>query len=147
MCVLVFFLLSLTLAYGTRFPSPHPFWKARPCCRDGSSLPSRDVRCATTAIEDIGLFVASIIVDPRTLNWYVFAYGEHLTQNQYIAVAREITSEDVFYIPVSEKEFLPLQTNRRQCSPSYGRRAPCNICTTAGSRGIMNPLTRCTSVA
>ncbi|KAI9040529.1 uncharacterized protein KD926_008095 [Aspergillus affinis] len=30
--------------------------------------------CATTAIEDIGRFVASIIVDPRTLSRYVFAY-------------------------------------------------------------------------
>ncbi|KNG88567.1 hypothetical protein ANOM_002692 [Aspergillus nomiae NRRL 13137] len=62
--------------------------------------------CATTAIQDIGRFVASIIVDPRTLNRYVFAYGEHVTQNQYIALAREITGEAVPYIPVSQEKVV-----------------------------------------
>ncbi|KAL4912850.1 hypothetical protein BDW62DRAFT_214667 [Aspergillus aurantiobrunneus] len=53
-----------------------------------------DTPCATTALQAIGRFVASIISDPQTLNRYVFAYGEHVTQNQHIALAREITRED-----------------------------------------------------
>lgn len=64
--------------------------------------------CATTALQDIGRFVASIIADPRTLNKYVFAYGEHVTQNQYISLAREIIGEDVPCIPVSEEKVLHL---------------------------------------
>ncbi|KAE8310203.1 hypothetical protein BDV41DRAFT_579709 [Aspergillus transmontanensis] len=64
--------------------------------------------CATTAIPDIGRFVAHIIVDPRTLNRYVFAYGEHVTQKKYIALAREITGEDVPYMAVTSKQVLDL---------------------------------------
>ncbi|KAL2843377.1 NAD(P)-binding protein [Aspergillus pseudoustus] len=64
--------------------------------------------CATTAIQGIGRFVASIIVDPRTLNKYVFAYGEHVTQSQYIALARDITGEDIPYIPVSKEKVVHL---------------------------------------
>lgn len=64
--------------------------------------------CATTAIQDIGRFVARIIADSQTLNRYVFAYGEHVTQNQYIGIAREITGEDVPYIAVSNEKVLSL---------------------------------------
>ncbi|PYH93033.1 NAD(P)-binding protein, partial [Aspergillus ellipticus CBS 707.79] len=64
--------------------------------------------CAATAIQDIGRFVARIIINPRTINKYVFAYGEHVTQNSFIALAREVTGEDVPYIPVSKKKGLDL---------------------------------------
>ncbi|KAE8331338.1 hypothetical protein BDV39DRAFT_189762 [Aspergillus sergii] len=64
--------------------------------------------CATTAIQDIGCFVSSIIVDQRTLNRYVFAYGEHVTQKKYIALAREITGEDVPYRAATSKQVLDL---------------------------------------
>jgi len=37
---------------------------------------------ALTDCTDIGRYVARIIVDPRTVNKMVFAYGEVLTQNQ-----------------------------------------------------------------
>ncbi|PIG84608.1 hypothetical protein AARAC_010922 [Aspergillus arachidicola] len=67
-----------------------------------------EMPCATTAIQDIGCFVAHVIVDPRTLNCYIFAYGEHVTQNKYIALAREITGEDVPYMAVTSKQVLDL---------------------------------------
>ncbi|PLB44274.1 hypothetical protein P170DRAFT_430177 [Aspergillus steynii IBT 23096] len=65
--------------------------------------------CATTAIADIERFLASIIFYPRTLNQYVFAYGEHVIQQRYyVVLAHEITGEDVPVIRVTKEQVLDL---------------------------------------
>lgn len=54
-----------------------------------------DTPAALTSVIDIGNYVARIIVDPRTLNKRVFAYGEVLTQNDAIALTERVTGEKV----------------------------------------------------
>lgn len=50
---------------------------------------------ALTDVRDIGRFVAKIIVDPRTLNRMVFAYGEIWTQNQIWDLLQETSGEEL----------------------------------------------------
>jgi len=56
--------------------------------------------------ERIGLFVAQIIADPRTLNQYVFIYDDARTLNEIYEVASRIAGEDFHKIKVvvSEEE-------------------------------------------
>lgn len=44
---------------------------------------------------DIGYFVARIITDDRTVNKYVYAHGEVLTENQIFAMMEELSKEKV----------------------------------------------------
>ncbi|TDL14208.1 hypothetical protein BD410DRAFT_846248, partial [Rickenella mellea] len=46
-----------------------------------------DVKSAFTDLRDIGTFVARIIDDPRTLNHYVFIWGEEATKRQILDIA------------------------------------------------------------
>lgn len=61
---------------------------------------------------DIGAFVSRIIDDPRTLNQYVFCYGDHLTLTELWDTARavklEVTGEELKATPkrVSEEEIV-----------------------------------------
>ena len=66
---------------------------------------SGNVKNAVTAREDIGLFVERIISDPRTLNRYVFIYGQELTQNEIFAIAKEESGID-FQLTVTTAEEL-----------------------------------------
>lgn len=50
-------------------------------------------QCATTSKDDVGRFVARIIADPRTINRYVFAYGEVLTQQDCLSLVEKVTGE------------------------------------------------------
>jgi len=50
--------------------------------------------------ERIGLFVAKIIADPRTLNQYVFIYDDARTMNEIYEVAGRIAGEDFHKIKV-----------------------------------------------
>jgi hypothetical protein len=50
--------------------------------------------------ERIGLFVAQIIADPRTLNQYVFIYDDVRTMNEIYEVASRIAGEDFHKIKV-----------------------------------------------
>ncbi|TDL19861.1 NAD(P)-binding protein [Rickenella mellea] len=49
-----------------------------------------DVKNAFTDIDDIGTFVARIIRDPRTLNQYVFIWGEEATKRQALDIAEKV---------------------------------------------------------
>lgn len=69
---------------------------------------SGDIKSATTHIPDIGKFVAEILSDPRTLNQYVFSWGEEKTQNELWEIARrvklELTGEPLKATPKYESE-------------------------------------------
>ncbi|KLO17833.1 NAD-binding protein [Schizopora paradoxa] len=54
---------------------------------------SGDVKCANTHIPDIGKFVAEIIGDARTLNQYVFCYGDQKSQKELWDIARKVKLE------------------------------------------------------
>lgn len=69
---------------------------------------SGDIKSATTHIPDIGGFVAEILDDDRTLNQYVFCWGEEKTQNELWEIARrvklELTGEPLKATPKYESE-------------------------------------------
>jgi hypothetical protein len=63
--------------------------------------------------ERIGLFVAQIIADPRTLNQYVFIYDDVRTMNEIYEVASRIAGEDfhkikLWYVPLPVEFCLTL---------------------------------------
>lgn len=67
-----------------------------------------DVKCATTHIPDIGRFVAEIVADDRTLNKYVFCWGDEKTQKEIWDIAckvkLELTGEPLKATPRNESE-------------------------------------------
>jgi hypothetical protein len=50
--------------------------------------------------ENMGLFVAQIIADSRTLNQYVFMYDDVRTRNEIYEVASRISGKDFHKIKV-----------------------------------------------
>lgn len=56
---------------------------------------SGDVKIALTDVRDVGKFTARIIADDRTLNRYVFAYGEETTQKEIVALAKRVLGRDI----------------------------------------------------
>ncbi|EIN05580.1 NAD(P)-binding protein [Punctularia strigosozonata HHB-11173 SS5] len=54
-----------------------------------------DKKNALTGLHDIGKFVARIVEDPRTINQYVFVWGEERTGAECWAVAQRIYGEDL----------------------------------------------------
>ncbi|KAI1208502.1 NAD(P)-binding protein [Annulohypoxylon truncatum] len=54
-----------------------------------------------TDLPDIGVYVAKIIVDPRTLNKKVLAYTEALSTNQVDELVEEISGEKAIRTPLS----------------------------------------------
>jgi hypothetical protein len=63
---------------------------------------------ALTDVQDVGRFVSRIIADPQTLNKYVFAYGEVLTQNQAWRLLEKASGETIPRNPVSVLVQSPL---------------------------------------
>lgn len=60
-----------------------------------------NVKVAYTDLRDVGKFVARIIADPRTLNRYVFVWGEERTQQEVFDIARAASGKDIQPIHVS----------------------------------------------
>jgi hypothetical protein len=48
-----------------------------------------------TDLRDVGRFVARIVADEQTLNRYVFAYGEELTEREIYAAMEEVSGEEL----------------------------------------------------
>lgn len=63
-----------------------------------------NTKYAITDISDIGKFTARIVIDPRTLNHYVFAYGELKTQNEIFSLIESLSGETVERTHVSAEE-------------------------------------------
>ncbi|KAK7423063.1 hypothetical protein QQZ08_009230 [Neonectria magnoliae] len=59
---------------------------------------------ALTDVRDIGLYVAKIISDPKTINQKVFAFSECLTQNQVVKLVEKVSGEKVDSAKLSAKE-------------------------------------------
>ncbi|THV02730.1 NAD-P-binding protein [Dendrothele bispora CBS 962.96] len=59
------------------------------------------VKTAYTDLEDVGRFTARIVADPRTLNQYVFAWGEEITQQDLLEYARKYGDPNADIIPKS----------------------------------------------
>ncbi|KAJ4397256.1 hypothetical protein N0V93_001480 [Gnomoniopsis smithogilvyi] len=65
-----------------------------------------DVPQGLMDMNDVGLYVAEIIADPRTINKKVYIYSEVLTQNQIWATVADITGEEPLRHTVSKDEIL-----------------------------------------
>lgn len=50
---------------------------------------------ALTDLRDIGSYVAKIIIDDRTVNQYVFCYGELLSQEEVFAKMEKLSGEKI----------------------------------------------------
>lgn len=68
-----------------------------------------DAKVAMSDIRDIGKQVAKIIVDERTLNKYVLAFSEILTQRELLDVVRKCTGEEPLVKEVSKTDFYILR--------------------------------------
>lgn len=55
----------------------------------------RDLKTALTDLRDIGLYVAKIISDDRTMNKCVLCYGELLSQEEIFAKMEELSGEEI----------------------------------------------------
>ena len=53
------------------------------------------MKTALTDLRDIGPYVARIIMDDRTVNRYVFCYGELLSQEELFAKMEELSGEKI----------------------------------------------------
>ncbi|TVY42056.1 Isoflavone reductase-like protein [Lachnellula subtilissima] len=60
----------------------------------------KNIKTALTDLRDIGPYVARCIIDSRTLNKYVFCYGELLSQDELFARMEELSGERI------EREFV-----------------------------------------
>ncbi|KAF7330996.1 Glycoside hydrolase [Mycena venus] len=69
---------------------------------NGGSMPN-----IVTDERDIGSFVALIIKDPRTLNKYVVAYGDVLSENEIFEIMEELSGEKI------ERKFVSLSLPTR----------------------------------
>ncbi|KLO11922.1 NAD(P)-binding protein [Schizopora paradoxa] len=71
---------------------------------------SGNIKNAIIHTPDIGRFVAEIIADSRTLNQYVFCWGDEKTQNELWDIARkvklELTGEPLKATPIFETDEL-----------------------------------------
>jgi len=65
-----------------------------------------DTRTAATDIEDIGKFVARIVDDPRTLNHYVFCWGDEITQGKVVETVNELSPVKFDFVFHSKEEIL-----------------------------------------
>ncbi|KGO57818.1 Glutathione S-transferase, N-terminal [Penicillium expansum] len=54
-----------------------------------------------TDLRDIGRFVACIICDDRTLNKYVYTYGDVLSENEIYRIAEDLSGEKIESTPMS----------------------------------------------
>ena len=52
-----------------------------------------DMKTALTHLCDVGQYVAKIITDDRTVNKYVFCYGELLSQEEIFVVMEQLSGE------------------------------------------------------
>lgn len=52
-------------------------------------------------LDDVGVYVAKIVADPRTMNKKVLIYSEVLTHNEIWATVADITGEEPFRNAVS----------------------------------------------
>lgn len=68
-----------------------------------------------TDLWDLGRFVAKIILDERTLNKYVYTWGEVLTQNETVKLVEEETGEKVSTTSVSVKHHDCSATDDSDC--------------------------------
>ncbi|KAJ7463473.1 hypothetical protein B0H11DRAFT_2175167 [Mycena galericulata] len=59
-----------------------------------------------TDLRDIGRFVARIIRDPRTLNRFVFTYGDVLSQNELFALMEDVSGEKIERNHISADELI-----------------------------------------
>ncbi|KAF5328036.1 hypothetical protein D9758_011128 [Tetrapyrgos nigripes] len=66
------------------------------------------VKTAYTDLADIGKFVARIVTDPRTLNQYVFAWGEEITQQDLLKYAQKYGNPNVEIFPKSTTDLESL---------------------------------------
>ncbi|KAL2823435.1 hypothetical protein BDW59DRAFT_148615 [Aspergillus cavernicola] len=57
-----------------------------------------------TDLRDIGRFVARIISDDRTLNRYVYTYGDVLSENEVFGIVEEVSREEVQRVYESASE-------------------------------------------
>ncbi|KAJ5382844.1 Glutathione S-transferase N-terminal [Penicillium concentricum] len=57
-----------------------------------------------TDLRDIGRFVARIICDDRTLNKYVYTFGDILSENEIYRIAEELSGEKVASTPMSTEQ-------------------------------------------
>ncbi|CAI7645977.1 unnamed protein product [Penicillium glandicola] len=57
-----------------------------------------------TDLRDVGRFVARIVCDDRTLNKYVYTYGDILSENEIYLIAEELSGEILKPTPMSNKQ-------------------------------------------
>ncbi|KAJ7110618.1 hypothetical protein C8R44DRAFT_569131, partial [Mycena epipterygia] len=64
-----------------------------------------------TDLRDIGLFVALIIKDPRTLNKFVVTYGDVLSENEIFAMMEELSGEKIERKYISAEDITAARAN------------------------------------
>jgi len=70
-----------------------------------------NIKAAVTDLRDIGRYVAKIITDDRTLNKYLFCYGDLLSQEEIFAKMEELSEEVIKRQYVRMLYFLALVFN------------------------------------
>jgi hypothetical protein len=71
-----------------------------------------DMKTALTDLRDVGPYVARIITDDRTVNKYVFCYGELLSQEERFVKMEELSEEKI------ERKHVRVQTFNSHSGPT-----------------------------
>ncbi|KAE9368833.1 NAD(P)-binding protein [Stipitochalara longipes BDJ] len=67
-----------------------------------------NMKTALTDLRDIGPYVAKIITDARTVNKYIFCYGELLSQEELFAKMEELSDENIERKYISPDQLVTL---------------------------------------
>lgn len=67
-----------------------------------------NLKTALTDLRDVGSYVARIVTDSRTINKYVFCYGDLLSQEDIFAKVEQLSGEKIEKKYVSDPEPLAL---------------------------------------
>jgi len=73
-------------------------------CNSHAIYGTGDVKTAITNRTDIGKFVSDIVGDERTLNRYVFCWGDEKSQNELWEIARKVKAEQGGTLSISPKK-------------------------------------------
>jgi hypothetical protein len=85
----------IDVGWWTKFTLPHPPESKDRQLADmmAEFYDDGDVKSAVTYLPDIGTYVSRIVIDPRTVNRYVFVWGEQVTQSQVWEIGERVTGQ------------------------------------------------------
>ncbi|KAF8639076.1 hypothetical protein AX16_010382 [Volvariella volvacea WC 439] len=103
----------------------NPYGDVYAFLRDADRIVYNDgnVKTALIDLNDIGQYVARIVSDERTLNRYVFVWGEEVTQNRLVELVKKYSGKDVDIIHKTTEDLEKAVQEARQDPAQFAQQA------------------------